>query len=251
MRRCLCRLSGRTAIILALLSITLADPSSLPSDSVLRPWLSARVVIAQDDPLKALRDEYAELESKGLAENFHRQLSFTMLQAYLPPGTRMTSGYRSPDKQLDLILRLARANGISVPGQASLGNENTWRPALMALRSKGFIIAAPTTTPHGTDEAVFDLSGADLNAIQAGLRQAEKAGMVKFKRLLFESQNNAVHVEVESISPKALKVLGSRGPSSKGAAQTGRGTDSPLSEADQRRSMMQQLQDLHDSEPDP
>src|SRR5215213_9835646 len=251
MRRCLYRSSGRALIILVLLVITLADPAPLPVGSGPTTWSPAGAALAQDDPMKALRDEYARLESMGLAENFHRQLSFTMLQPYLPPGTRLTSGYRSPDKQLDLILRLARANGIPVTGQSSLGNENTWRPALMALRSKGFIIAAPTSTPHGTDEAVFDLSGADLNAIQAGLRQAEKAGMVKFKRILFESQNNAVHVEVESISPKALKALGSRGPSSKGPASTGRGTDSPISEADQRRSMMQQLQDLHDSEPDP
>lgn len=251
MSRCLYTLLSRALIILALLMIVMADPASLPIGLRLKPGPSVSVVLAQDDPIKALRDEYSKLESMGLAENFHRQLSFTMLQAYLPPGTRMTSGYRSPQKQLDLIIRMARAHGIPVSGQADLNNENSWRPPLMALRSKGFIIAAPTSTPHGTEEAVFDLSGADLNSIQNGLRQAEKAGMVKFKRILFESQNNAIHVEIDTISPKALNALSGRRSSSKGSAPSGQGAGSSMSEADQRRSMLQQLQDLHDGEPDP
>ena len=240
MSRCLHISLSRASIILALLMM-----------AGLRPGFSVSVVMAQDDPMKALRDEYSKLESMGLAENFHRQLSFTMLQAYLPPGTRMTSGYRSPQKQLDLINRMARAQGIPVSDQADLNNESSWRPALMALRSKGFIIAAPTSTPHGTEEAVFDLSGADLNRIQEGLRQAEKAGMVKFKRIIFESQNNAIHVEIDTISPKALKALGGRRSSPSGSAPGGQGDGSSMSEADQRRSMLQQLQDLHDGEPDP
>lgn len=218
------------------------------------------VARAQDDPLRGLTEEYAQLESQGLKENFHRQLSYTMLQEYLPTGTRMTSGYRSPEKQLGLILRMARAQGIPAPAQGSVEDESSWRPALMGLRSKGYIIAAPTTTPHATDEAVFDLSGADLGAIQQGLRRAESAGMVKFRRIIFEAQNNAVHVEVESISPKALNALGRRrsaggggtssGPSGGTTGGDGGGT-APASEADQQRSMVQQLQNLHDSEPDP
>jgi hypothetical protein len=230
----------------ALLLLAAAAPASLPA--LLAPCAGwARLVaLAQDDPLRALSEEYAELESQGLKENFHRRLSFLMLQEYLPPGARMTSGYRSPQKQLDLIQRLARAHGIPVPGQGSVEDESSWRPALMALRAKGFIVAAPTTTPHATDEAVFDISGADLNAIQDGLRRAEKAGMVKFRKIIFETQNNAVHVEVESLSPKALNALGRRRPSSGG------GADAPTeSEADQGRGMMAQLQSLHDGEPDP
>ena len=190
----------------ALLLLAAAAPASLPA--LLAPcagWVRL-AALAQGDPLRALSDEYAELESQGLKENFHRRLSFLMLQEYLPPGARMTSGYRSPQKQLDLIQRLARAHGIPVPGQGSVEDESSWRPALMALRAKGFIVAAPTTTPHATDEAVFDISGADLNAIQDGLRRAEKAGMVKFRKIIFETQNNAVHVEVESLSPKASQL---------------------------------------------
>ena len=229
-------------------------------------WPTAlTVALAQDDLIGALGDEYTKLESEGLKENYIRLLSYTMLQEYLPPGTRFTSGYRSPQKQLDLILRMARAKGISTPSSASIEDENSWRGALMGLRSQGIIIAAPTTTPHATDEAVFDLSGADLNAIQAGLRQAEKAGMVKFKRIIYEARNNAIHVEVESLSPKALNALGRRRGSSQssgsssssgstgstGSTGTGTTTQPPASESDQRQSMLQQLQNLHDSEPDP
>lgn len=208
------------------------------------------VARAQDDAVKSLSDEYARLEREGLKENFHRELSFTILQEYLPPGTRMTSGYRSPQKQLDLIFRLARANNIPANANATVGDEKSWSPTLMALRQKGFIIAAPTTTPHGTDEAVFDMSGADLNAIREGCLRAEKVGMIKFKRILFETQNNAVHVEIDSISPKALNILGKRKSNSPGAPSGG-GSDAPPSEADQRGRMLQQLQVLHDGEPDP
>lgn len=229
----------RTLVLLLIASSTwlLAGPDLLPSTNIQ----------AQEDRLRNLREEYAKLEREGIKENFHRQLSFTILQEYLPPGTRMTSGYRSPARQLDLILRMARANGISAPATASIEDENSWRPPLMALRQKGYIVASPTHTPHATDEAVFDLSGADLNEIQAGCRLAEKAGMIKFRRIIFEAKNNAIHVEIESVSPKAFNVLGRRPPST----GPGTGPTTGSSEADQRRSMLQQLQDLHDREPDP
>ena len=207
---------------------------------------------AQDDSVKALSEEYARLEREGLQENFHRQLSYQMLLPYLPPGTRMTSGYRSPTKQLELIGKFARAKGVAVPERMTLEDENSWRPALMAIRARGIIIAAPTTTPHGTEEAVFDLSGADLGAIQEGLRKAEKLGMVKYKRIIIEPQNNAVHVEVDYLSPKALKALAGRGSSTGGGAPAGGGGASVApSEDEQRRVLFRQTQDLHDSEPDP
>jgi hypothetical protein len=242
-----------TAVFL-LLILCFSPSINHPNNSTVR---------AQGDPLQALTDEYAQLESTGLKENFHRQLSYAMLQPYLPPGTRLTSGYRAPEKQLDLILRMARANGIAAPASGTVDDEASWRPALAGLRAKGFIVAAPTTTPHGTDEAVFDLSGADLNAIQAGLRRAETAGMVKYKRIIFEARNNAVHVEVESISPKALNVLGQRRSTSAtatapnsttttGGSPSSTGIAPPSgSENDQRGGMLRQLQDLHDGEPDP
>lgn len=207
---------------------------------------------AQDDLVKDLEDEYAKLERDGIKENVIRRLSFIILQEYLPQGTRMTSGYRSPQKQLDLILRMARAYSIPTPATADVDDPKTWWPALTALRQKGFIIAAPTTTPHGTEEAVFDLSGANLKAIQEGCERAKKAGMITFKRIIPEPRNNAIHVEVDSVSPKAFHIFGKRRTDSPGSGTQGAGgTIAPPSESDQRRSMLQQLQNLHDREPDP
>lgn len=213
---------------------------------------SSTVAFAQDDQMGALSEEYAQLESQGMKENFIRQVSFTILQEFLPPGTRMTSGYRSPEKQLDLIMRMAKSKGVPTPDHPSVADESSWRGPLMALRAKGFIIASPTNTPHATEEDVFDMSGAELNAIQDGCRQAEKAGKLKFKRILFEVQNNAVHVEIESIDPKALNVLGRRRTGSSGSSSSGDTTATAnLSPAEQKQKMLQQLQDMHDGEPDP
>lgn len=214
---------------------------------------SRRVASAQQgDAMAGLGQEYAQLEAQGLKENFQRQLSYLMLQEYLPPGTRMTSGYRSPDKQLDLILRMARSNGIPAPDHAAVADEASWRPVLNALRAKGFIVASPTHTPHGTDEDVFDLAGAPLDDIKAGLAKAEAAGMVKYHRVIYEPQNNAIHVEVESLSPKVLNTLGARFAakgSSPSPASAGVGS-SPPSPANEQ-GVMQQLQSAHDAEPDP
>ncbi len=244
-----------TALTLLVIAVVAAVAAASFSPGVMtgRAW-SMMIARAQDDPMQSLTDKYEQLEREGLKENIIRQLSYAMLQEYLPPGTRFTSGYRNPEKQLSLILQMARDRGIATSDKASVGDESSWRPALMALRDKNVIIAAPTTTPHGTEEAVFDLSGADLKAIEAGLRRAEKAGMVKFKRIIFEARNNAVHVEVESISPKALNVLGrrSRGTAPGSTPSTpGANPSSSPSEDDQRRSVLQLLQNLHDREPDP
>src|SRR5258705_8716701 len=40
---------------------------------------SSTVAFAQDDQMGALSDEYAQLESQGMKENFIRQVSFTIL----------------------------------------------------------------------------------------------------------------------------------------------------------------------------
>lgn len=246
-------LRARAAFILTLLVIVAGDAAGLLP--VFEFGWPTPVVRAQGDAIDALRDEYAQLEREGLKENFKRQLSYQMLLPYLPPGTRMTSGYRSPEKQLEVIRSFARRLGVATPANMTVEDESSWSGALAAVRSRGIIIAAPTKTPHATSESVFDMAGADLNAIESGLRQAEKAGMVKFTRIIHERANGAIHVEIESFSPKAFDLLGKRGggSSSQGTTQSTQGTTTtpPVSETDQRRSMLQQLQTLHDSEPDP
>jgi len=244
-------LPGRAVIVTLLMMIVVAvAPASLRSLRVNLAWLQT-TVLAQDDSLDALNDVYAKLESEGLKENYIRLLSYTMLQEYLPPGARFTSGYRSPQQQLNLILRMARARGIPTQPNATVDDENSWAGALAGLRSRGVMINAPKTTPHGSDEAVFDLAGADLDAIQKGLNRAKESGWV-FNQILVERQNNAVHVSVKSLSPKALIALG-KYKSSQGATPTNQGTGTPPSppESDQRLITLQQLQSRHDSEPDP
>jgi hypothetical protein len=246
------RLNKTFAVASRLLILTLSLLAVVASLTLSSPF-----AFAQGDPLAAMGEEYAQLESQGLKENFQRQLSFTMLQEYLPTGTRMTSGYRSPQKQLDLILRMARAKGIPTPDHASIEDESSWRPALSGLRAKGFIIASPTNTPHATEEDVFDLAGADIDAIQDGLHKAEKAGLVKFHRILFERQNNAVHVEIESLSPKVLNSLGKRlaaknsSASSSSSPSSGTSGNATSSAVADEQGVLQQLQTMHDGEPDP
>ncbi|HEV2762483.1 MAG TPA: hypothetical protein VGV38_05760, partial [Pyrinomonadaceae bacterium] len=250
---------ARRASVAALLLLVCAASSLLAPDPRVPTGGLTRTANAQGEG--ALAEEYARLEKEGIEENAFRALCYRMLLPYLPTGTRMTSGYRSPEKQLDLIARFARAKGINVPERMTVDDEGSWRPVFNAVRARGIIIAAPTTTPHGTEEAVFDLSGAGLDAIRAGLKKAEDAGMVQYKRIILEPRNNAVHVEVDFISPKALKVFSSRGGSAAGAgAGSSGGTSSPPrvgagsaapSVEDQRRILFQQTQELHDSDPDP
>jgi FHA domain len=201
----------------------------------------------RQDSLDSLKDEWNGMVRK---ENFPRQLSFAMLQPYLPPGTQMTSGYRSPQDQLGLIRRLARAHNIPTPTNMDVNDRNSWWQTLLAVRDKGYIVAAPTTTPHATSEVVFDMSGANLSAIEAGCRRAERDGIVQFKKVILEPQNNALHVEIDKFNPKALMILGTR--RAIPSAQAGQGArQPPKTEAERRQQALQGLQDLHDTEPDP
>src|ERR1044072_4150525 len=151
---------------------------------------------AQGDSAAALRAEYEMLERESLSGHPNRRLSYIMLKPYLPPGTRMTSGYRDPQKQLDLIVRYARSFGMAVPGSVSVEDESSWEGLWGGIRSRGIIIAKPNTTPHGREEAVFDLSGADLDSINAGLMKAKEKGLITYRNIIIERKNNCVHVEV-------------------------------------------------------
>jgi hypothetical protein len=242
---------GRAVIIATLMMIAVAaDPASLLCGLKTKLAWSETAVLAQDDALEALREDYDKMDVK---ENFNRRASFIMLLPYLPPGARMTSGYRSPEKQLEVIGSYARRLGIQVPSSMTVDDEQSWRPTLMALRSRGIIIAAPTTTPHGDDEAVLDLAGADLGTITERLRKAEKEGIVKFRRIILEPRNGAVHIEIDSFSSRALNELGKRKSSSRGTTpETGEAVAPQSLSADaQRPSMLSQLQNLHDVEPQP
>ena len=201
------------------------------------------------DSAESLRAEYEMLERESLSGHPNRRLSYIMLKPYLPSGTRMTSGYRDPKKQLDLIVRYARSFGMAVPANVSVEDESSWEGLFAGVRARGIIIAKPNTTPHGREEAVFDLSGADLDAINSGLRQAEAKGLITYRNIIIERKNNCVHVEVGLIDTKLLNNL--TGLPVAPQAQGGGGAATQADEAGQKAELLRQTQRLHDGEPDP
>lgn len=182
-------------------------------------------------------------------ENVSRVVAFRVLEKYLPAGAKVTSGYRSAQDQLNLIRKFAQrynsahpSDQIPLPARMEVKDEASWDATLRELRARGFIINAPTATPHSTDDAVFDLAGADLQKIIEGCRAAERAGKIRFRSPpLRESQNRAVHLDVAWIAPDAFKDYGS-GP----AAAPG---ESP--EDARKRADLSRLDTLLDKEGDP
>lgn len=204
------------------------------------------------DPLEDLRRYYDDLVRK---EDFSRRLTFAILLPYLPAGTQMSSGYRSPHDQLDVIYELARRYNVARPSDAivlphrdqmRVDDPDSWLPTLMGLRARGYMVNAPTSTPHATDRAVFDLAGADLAAIEAGCRQAEREGVVRFRQILREPINHAVHVDVLSVDPRALQRLATLN-----APDHSFIDPTSLTSETQRRQILYDLQQKHDREPDP
>lgn len=206
---------------------------------------------AQNDSAASLRAEYEMLERESLSGHPNRRLSYIMLKPYLPPGTRMTSGYRDPQKQLDLIVRYARSFGMAVPASVSVEDESSWEGLWSGIRSRGIIIAKPNTTPHGREEAVFDLSGADLDSINAGLMQAKEKGLITYRNIIIERKNNCVHVEVGLIDTKLLNNLTGLPVAPQAQGSSGVGDEPQADEAGQKAELLRQMQRLHDGEPDP
>ena len=95
---------------------------------------------------------------------------FQILKPLLPPGTYMSSAYRSAEDQLRVIRELVcQYNAenpkapISFPAHVSVDAPQTWLPALVKLR-KRYAVNAPVAaggirpSPHSADRVVFDLS---------------------------------------------------------------------------------------------
>jgi hypothetical protein len=133
-------------------------------------------------------------------------LHFTILKPYLPAGTKLTSTYRSPIRQLGVIQDLARRKNIRT-GVMLVDDPNTWVPVLEKLRNAGVKVNAPTAgtkipiSPHTKEKIVFDMSGPDLGAIERGCYAAQKLGIMTFRQILREGgSTNAVHVEISSVN---------------------------------------------------
>ncbi len=136
--------------------------------------------------------------------------AFAILKRFLPPNTRLTSTYRSPEHQLRIILGFAAENNIPIQGPVILSQPNTWAPILARVRKLGKAVNAPIpgtkfpVSPHTKYKCVFDMSGANLRAIEAGCHSAQRIGAMEFAQIKLETNNHAVHVEVSSISRREI-----------------------------------------------
>lgn len=219
----------------------------------------AVVLRAQPDGQESFEKLREELNREARKENIQRRLTFALLAPYLPAGTEMTSGYRNPDDQLSLIKRMAVSRGL-IPSShyMNLGDDRTWSPVLNKLRLSGIIIAAPYTTPHGKDAAVFDMSGPDLKGIERGCRVAESKGLVKIAQIIYESKNHCIHVEIQWVNTRAFTALSDTRPrrvnlepssDSAGSIGSGSATASPSPEAmtPEKRRLLEEYYSLHEA----
>jgi len=126
----------------------------------------------------------------------------------LPSEAVVTSGYRSPEYQLNLIGDLAQKHGVPWREDAVLEKPETWVEAWRALlERKGIIVNPPVRaqksdgtwvnpSPHSRGNSM-DISGARPEAVVKALRRAEAEGRVRFAQIRIEPANNCVHVQVE------------------------------------------------------
>lgn len=117
--------------------------------------------------------------------------NYRVLAPFLPAGAVMTSGLRTDADQESLIHRYFKSHG----GPASITDAEAQRQWLAS--NYDMVIARVGSSPHRTGLA-FDLSGAPLSQIEAAVRRCarEKPAEFHFSRLIYESSNNCIHVEV-------------------------------------------------------
>jgi hypothetical protein len=126
------------------------------------------------------------------------------IKDYLPPGTRVTSAYRSPQDQLAIIVELATRAGYRFRDRPRLDDEETWAAAYQFIRLHlpHLDVARPLRSQHERGRAI-DLAGPDLQAIKAGVLKAKEAhAIVLLHRSGWENprveKNGCVHVEFEA-----------------------------------------------------
>jgi tetratricopeptide (TPR) repeat protein len=275
------KLLRRSLLILVLATFAPGGLSSLQIRGQLKsgPLLRASVASFGTFPiLQASSDDKSPGDSDTEWEGVVRVISkentivftaFILMQPYLPLAARVTSGYRDPKAQLEVIRRFAKKNHIPVPENMRVDDPSTWQDVLSKLRALKYTIASPVNPPHSSGEfIVFDLSGANLDQIKAGCSKAAEIGLIELRKPpLVEPKNNAVHVELK-VTNKGLMVLGLRQPvapalssdssDSKAPAQSSDSSDSRAPEAapsplpeDDQRALLQKLQAQHDANPDP
>lgn len=131
------------------------------------------------------------------------RITWRELKASLPPGTKLTSCYRSSQEQLDFIAKSARAHGYQFRTEPAVGNPASWKGAHAFVRKLGYKVAAPGHSAHEQGIA-YDFSGPDLTAIEAALRKLVAAKRIRLANgsksaLLLEPQNHCVHAEITQV----------------------------------------------------
>jgi len=136
-----------------------------------------------------------------------------MLSAFLPPGTIITSGLRSPEDQMRYIEKefdeQLRKEGIdrSDTGVDGAGNRNDAIGFMLSwLRDKGYIIAAPGDSAHHVGTA-FDLGMVEnenlLIDVERKLRRLSNDKDFPFEAVTIQLESHprqrVIHVNIRSI----------------------------------------------------
>jgi hypothetical protein len=187
----------------------------LPADGVIGPntWARMRLALGLGTNGQS-SGSYIQLNPRArLTAPIARavgQLEPYFRNANLP--VRLTSGYRSPQDQLELIKGKAIKYGLDkkYPSiqTATVDDVESWHSAWdELLHNYGYITNPPVSavsritgkrygaSPHSTGKA-FDLSGADLNRIAAVVQRYKKDGG-SIGQIRIEPVNHAVHIGIQ------------------------------------------------------
>lgn len=146
-----------------------------------------------------------DILAPGVALTPRLRAAIPRLLPYLPRGVIITSGYRSPEKQLQVLRVLARRNQVPWREEATVDRPETWTEAWHALLAKGVIVNPPAPakrpdgtlaqgTPHAKGHSV-DIAGAPLAKIEAALKKARADEVVVLPQIKPEPRNGCVHVQ--------------------------------------------------------
>lgn len=136
------------------------------------------------------------------------------LQPFLPRGSVMTSGFRTPEDQKRIINNYwKRATGRPIPEHLR-HDDRVWRQASRILTKQyGYIVGPPwTKNPYAhLKGTAFDVSGPDLHGIVEAVRMVSGDNRipVKFRKPLLENKNRCVHIGIEhaSYDPQAIRAV--------------------------------------------
>jgi hypothetical protein len=143
--------------------------------------------------------------------------AWSALLPFLPAGAIMTSGVRTWDKTVEILIGYVKKKapkmielGLTTRREVDRAIAEQDFGALHRLgnldydkdgdgKEDNFVIAGPGNSPHVTGYA-FDVSGADISAIDAAVHRAASASDpfgALFQKTIPERGNNCVHVELK------------------------------------------------------